>query len=94
MGAEHRCPDLRDPAGRVGAAYVAPRVGAIFYDGFERGVWNPSLGLGVAWAGQGAVGFMGEVRYNAVTDSRSRNRPNRPDTGDFVTFLVGLTLRM
>ncbi len=82
------------PATRAARLYVSPRVGAIFYDGFERGVWNPSLGLGVAWAGQGAVGFMGEVRYNAVTDSRSRNSLRRPDTEDFVAFLVGLTLRM
>lgn len=82
------------PPARATRLYLAPRVGAIFYDGFERGVWNPSLGLGVAWAGQGAVGFMGEVRYNAVTDSRSRNSLRRPDTEDFVAFLVGLTLRM
>lgn len=82
------------PPARAARLYLAPRVGAIFYDGFERGVWNPSLGLGVAWAGQGAVGFTGEVRYNAVTDSRSRNSLRRPDTEDFVAFLVGLTLRM
>ncbi len=82
------------PAGRGTRLYLAPRVGAIFHDGFERGVWNPSLGLGVAWSGRGPVGFTSEVRYNAVTDSRSRSTPNRPDTEDFVAILVGLTVRM
>lgn len=82
------------PPARKVIWYAAPRLGAVFYDGLKRGVWNPSLGIGMIRTGQSRVGFGGEVRYNILTDSRSNNTPNRPNTDDYLVILVGLAIRL
>lgn len=76
------------------APYASARIGGLFYDGFDRGVWNPSLGIGTTWSGSGALGLVMELRYHALMDSRSDTSPNRPSTQDYFVLQAGIRLRL
>jgi hypothetical protein len=84
---------LTEGHGRFGP-YASARVGGLFYDGFHRGVWNPSLGIGTTWSGTGALGLVMEVRYHGLMDSREEITPNRPSTADYLVFQAGFRLRL
>ena len=74
--------------------YTSARIGGFFYDGLDRSLWNPSLGIGATWSGAGPLGFVMEVRYHALMDSKSDNTPNRPSSADYLVFQAGLRLRL
>lgn len=80
--------------GRHLVPYTSARIGGFFYDGLDRSLWNPSLGLGATWSGPGALGFVMELRYHALMDSKPDNTPNRPSAADYFVFQAGLRLRL
>lgn len=84
---------LTEGRGRFGP-YASARIGGLFYDGFHRGVWNPSLGIGTTWTGTGSLGLVIEIRYHGLMDSRAENNPNRPSTSDYLAFQAGIRLRL
>ena len=76
------------------APYASARLGALFYDGLDRRVWDPSLGLGATWSGAGQLGFVMELRYHALMDSKPDNTPHRPSSADYLVFQAGIRLRL
>lgn len=76
------------------AFYAAPRIGVLYYDLFDRRVWKPSVGIGVTWSSRRALGFLAEIRYDAVTRPRPSSLTSRPPTDDHVAFVAGVRLRL
>jgi hypothetical protein len=76
------------------APYASARLGALFYDGLDRRVWDPSLGVGATWSGAGPLGFVMELRYHALMDSKPDNTPHRPSSADYLVFQAGIRLRL
>jgi len=74
--------------------YTSARIGGFFYDGLDRSLWNPSLGLGATWSGAGPLGFVMELRYHALMRSKPDNTPRRPSSADYLVFQAGLRLRL
>jgi hypothetical protein len=74
--------------------YTSARIGGLFYDGLDRRVWDPSLGVGATWSGAGPLGFVMELRYHALMNSKPDNTPYRPSSADYLVFQAGIRLRL
>ena len=81
------------PAGRFWRLEATARVGRLWYRGEDRGVWSPSLGLGMGFGESRTLGGTFGLHYQALTSSRSSTIPYVPETGDRVVATVGLRLR-
>lgn len=81
------------PRPRAWQAFGSARIGRLFYDDLERGVWNSSLGVGIAWTGRDRVGVQAELRYHALTGAGSRDRPYSPRTQDYLVVQAGIHFR-
>lgn len=81
------------PRGRAWRLEATARIGGLWYRGGERGVWNPSIGLGFGFGELRRVGGLLSLRYHALTSSRPSTLPYRPSTDDHLVGSVGLQLR-
>lgn len=81
------------PRGRSWRLEATARVGGLWYRGGDRGVWNPSVGLGFGFGESRRVGGLLGVHYHALTSSRPSTLPYRPSTDDRLVASAGLQLR-
>ena len=70
------------------------RLGRLWYAGKDRGVWNPSIGLGLALGIRRRLGGHLDLRYFILGSNRPADEPYRPSTDNGPALLVGLQLRL
>jgi|GEM_PF-2613304 len=68
------------------------RLGGLWYNGEDSGVWNPSAGLGFGFGQLRRVGGLLSLHYHALTSSRPSNLPH-PPTDDHLVVTAGLQVR-
>jgi hypothetical protein len=81
------------PGGRPWRLEATARVGRFWYRGEDRGVWSPSIGLGMRVGESRALGGTFGIHYQALTSGRPGTTPYAPNTGDRVVATAGLRLR-
>ena len=81
------------PRGRSWRLEATTRVGGLWYRGKDRGVWNPSVGLGFGWGELRRLGGLLGLRYHALTSNRPSTLPYRPGTDDHLVASAGIQLR-
>lgn len=81
------------PANNVWRPFLSARLGGLFYGSFDRGVWDPNVGAGLVWSGDGRVGFRAEARYHALSGGDTSTPGYAPSTSDVVSLQVGLEIR-
>ena len=70
------------------------RVGRLWYAGHNRGVWSPSIGLGLALGTRQRLGGYLDLRYFILGSNRPADEPYRPSTDNGPALLLGLQLRL
>jgi len=80
------------PGGRSWRLEATARIGGLWYNDEDAGVWNPSAGLGFGFGQLRKVGGLLSLRYHALTSSRPSNLPH-PPTDDHLVVSAGLQVR-
>lgn len=76
------------------ALEATARAGRLWYAGKDRGVWSPSIGLGLALGIRRRLGGYVDLRYFILASNRPAEEPYRPSTNNGPGLLLGLQLRL